>query len=138
MTVGAELIAPCGMNCQICLGYLRERNRCLGCRADDVHKRASCVKCSIVNCEFLHSTQSGFCYDCPKYPCRRLSELDKRYRTNYSMSMIENLEFIREHGLTAFAEKEEQRWRCQECGNVISVHRSFCLKCGKSRADSTM
>ncbi len=26
------LIAPCGMNCGTCLGYLREKNKCVGCR----------------------------------------------------------------------------------------------------------
>ena len=136
MTQDVQLIAPCGMNCQVCLAYLRDRNQCFGCRADDINKRASCVGCSIANCELLKATQSGFCYECPKYPCRRLRDLDKRYRTKYGMSMIENLAFIRESGLTAFVEKEDERWRCQSCGAVICVHRDFCLQCGKSRVDS--
>jgi hypothetical protein len=24
------LVAPCGMNCGLCMGYLRDKNRCLG------------------------------------------------------------------------------------------------------------
>ena len=28
-------IAPCGMNCSICRGYLRKKNKCLGCREID-------------------------------------------------------------------------------------------------------
>ena len=30
-----ELIAPCGMDCGLCMGYLREKNTCGGCRAGD-------------------------------------------------------------------------------------------------------
>ena len=32
-----------------------------------------------------------YCYECAEFPCRSLKHLDKRYRTNYRMSMIENL-----------------------------------------------
>ena len=131
MTVDIALIAACGMNCGVCLAYLRDRRKCPGCRADAINKRNSCVRCTIMNCELLQSTRSGFCYECLKYPCRRLRELDKRYRTKYGMSMIDNLEFIREHGLTAFVEKENERWRCRKCGGVVCVHRGFCSTCGE-------
>lgn len=89
------LIAPCGMNCGICLAYLRTKNRCEGCWGENEHKPKHCVKCVIKNCELLAKTDSKFCYDCEKYPCTRLKQLDKRYRTNYSMSMIENLDSIK-------------------------------------------
>ncbi|MBN1856552.1 MAG: DUF3795 domain-containing protein [Dehalococcoidia bacterium] len=135
MAVGVELIAPCGMNCGVCLGYLRDRRKCAGCHGRDANSTASRARCTIVNCALRQSTESGFCYECPKYPCRRLRELDKRYRTKYSMSMIENLEFIRDHGLAAFVEKENERWRCRKCGGVICVHRGGCFNCGESRTD---
>ncbi|MDD5456566.1 MAG: hypothetical protein PHV30_05985 [Candidatus Margulisbacteria bacterium] len=32
------LIAPCGMNCAICLGYLREKNKCPGCSETDAYE----------------------------------------------------------------------------------------------------
>ena len=31
------------------------------------------------------------------FPCRRLKELDKRYHTRYHMSIIDNLNYIKEH-----------------------------------------
>ena len=34
-SLDATLIAPCGMNCGICVGHLREKNRCAGCNSDD-------------------------------------------------------------------------------------------------------
>ncbi|MFP4548954.1 MAG: DUF3795 domain-containing protein [Fidelibacterota bacterium] len=123
-------IAPCGMNCGICLKVLRDKNRCGGCRGSDENKSKYCIQCVIINCE--HLPASGFCYDCDKIPCRRLKQLDKRYRAKYHMSMLENLEFIKNHGLSTFVKKENERWRCPDCGGLICVHRKGCLDCQKN------
>ena len=37
-TFDPDLIAPCGMNCNICMAYLREKNKCPGCREIDINK----------------------------------------------------------------------------------------------------
>lgn len=125
-----DLIAPCGMNCGICIGHLREKRPCGGCfKKDDENKPMVCRSCKIVNCELLAETRSGFCYDCKKYPCSRLKQLDKRYRTNYAMSMLENLESIKTKGLEKFLEQEEEKWTCRVCGSGLCVHRNFCLDC---------
>ncbi len=125
-----NLIAPCGMNCGLCIGYLREKKPCGGCfKRNDKNKPKQCRSCSIVNCENLAKTESGFCFECKKYPCARLKNLDKRYRTNYSMSMIENLNFIQNYGFQKFIRNEEKRWTCKVCGTGLSVHRNFCLNC---------
>lgn len=125
-----ELIAPCGMNCGLCIGHLREKKPCGGCfKKDDDNKPKVCRSCIIVNCELLAKTESGFCYDCEKYPCTRLKNLDNRYRTKYGMSMIENLEYIRERGLKQFLLNEESRWKCPVCGEGLCVHRNQCLNC---------
>lgn len=129
MKEAASLIAPCGMNCAICLGYLRERKRCHGCRHGDTDKLTSRARCVIRNCRHIETGESGFCYDCSKYPCARLKQLDKRYTTKYGMSMLENLQFIREHGLVAFIEREDDRWRCRKCGGTVCVHRGYCYRC---------
>jgi hypothetical protein len=57
-------------------------------------------------CELLGKGIVRFCYDCMDFPCRRLETLDKRYRTFYHMSMMENLEFIKKYGMERFLEKE--------------------------------
>ena len=49
-----ELIAPCGMNCGICMAYLREKNKCPGCRVIDINKSISVQKCKIKNCYELN------------------------------------------------------------------------------------
>ena len=124
-------IAPCGMNCSVCMAHLRKHKKCPGCHGEDTNKSVSAVNCIIRNCQTIKGNQSGFCYECAEYPCKRLKQLDKRYRTRYSMSMIENLEFIKEKGLSSFVEKENERWRCKKCGGVICVHRGYCYQCGE-------
>ncbi|RPI97930.1 MAG: DUF3795 domain-containing protein [Spirochaetales bacterium] len=126
-------IAPCGMNCALCLAYLREKNTCPGCIGPDEGKSFSCVACRIKNCKQPKSRNSRFCLACAQFPCARLKHLDKRYRTKYGMSMIENLENIRELGIKKFVAQEKIRWKCPECGGTICVHRKDCIYCGCSR-----
>jgi hypothetical protein len=130
-TIKEEMIAPCGMNCRLCLGNQRKKNHCKGCRneIDIRYKTKGSVSCIIKNCSVIQSNESGFCFECDKYPCRRLKQLDKRYQTKYHMSMLENLEQINQDGIDSFLRNEENKWTCKECGNIVCVHRAFCLVC---------
>ena len=40
------------------------------------------------------------------FPCDRLKTLNDRYKERYKMSMIENLSFIKEHGMQNFLEEQ--------------------------------
>jgi hypothetical protein len=126
-----ELIAPCGMNCALCMAWQREKDRCPGCRDDDAEKSKSRATCVIKNCDRLEQSGLKYCSSrCEKYPCKRLRDLDKRYRTKYRMSMIENLESIEAVGIRAFVRAEKERWACPDCGGVICVHKACCSVCG--------
>ncbi len=126
----SHLIAPCGMNCGLCIGHLRPQKTCPGCAAQSETKPISCQKCIIVNCEQILKSDLKFCYTCSTYPCTRLKNLDKRYRTKYGMSMLENLDNIKTYGLEVFLETEAHKWACKTCGTGLSVHRENCLNCG--------
>jgi hypothetical protein len=126
-----SLIAPCGMNCGICMAYLRDKNKCSGCRGVNTYKPITRVRCKIKNCEFFQKDGAKFCFECGKFPCDNLKHLDKRYRTKYDMSMIENLEYIREYGIRKFVKKENARWTCSRCAGTICVHKGCCIDCGK-------
>ena len=128
----SSLIAPCGMNCGVCMAYLREKRKCPGCRGSNENK-FSRVHCRIKNCDELTKKNNKFCFMCKKFPCARLKQLDKRYRTKYSMSMLENLEHIKKLGVRAFVKNEIARWSCPHCGGVICVHRGYCYKCGEQK-----
>jgi len=127
-----HLIAPCGMNCGTCLGYLREKNKCPGCRISSSDKAVSVKRCTVTQCSHLQTTASKFCYDCEKFPCRRIKDLDKRYSTKYRTSFIENLTMIKEEGLDRFLVFESKRRTCEHCGSVLSVHRDHCIKCNRT------
>jgi len=126
-----HLIAPCGMNCGTCIGYLRDKNRCPGCRVSSSDKAISVRKCIVPDCSHLQKTISKFCYECEKFPCQRIKNLDKRYRTKYGTSFIENLAIIKEKGLGQFLVFETKRRTCKNCGSVLSVHRANCINCGR-------
>lgn len=128
-----QLIAPCGMNCGTCVAYLRDKKACPGCFGDNANKSKTCVECIIKNCPELTASRSKYCGLCPGFPCKRLKQLDKRYRTKYGMSMIKNLAKIREIGIRSFVKEEKQRWACSTCGHTLCVHRNTCPQCGAPR-----
>jgi hypothetical protein len=129
--MNSKHIAPCGINCGLCLGYLRDKNRCLGCRASNIGKPESKYRCVVKTCPHFENDKSKFCYDCPKFPCRRIKQLDQRYRTKYNYSPIDSLLMIKEKGIRTFLKDQKQKWTCLKCGGVICVHRGKCLKCSK-------
>jgi hypothetical protein len=122
-----SLIAPCGMNCGTCIAYMRPKNKCPGCW--QVEQGKARVNCVIRNCDLLEKTDSKFCFDCQKYPCKRLKQLDKRYRTKYNTSFLDNLIMIKEKGIGFFLNFETSRRKCPDCGATLSVHRDHCLAC---------
>ncbi|MFA7400980.1 MAG: DUF3795 domain-containing protein [Bacteroidales bacterium] len=122
-------IAPCGIICNICHGFQRNKNTCVGCLADG-NKAYRCDICSFKMCPEKKGNSHFFCFDCEKFPCRRLNNLEKRYVTNYSESPIQNLMLIREIGLDAFIKQETIKWLCPVCGQLLCVHKNKCLHCG--------
>jgi hypothetical protein len=105
------------------VAYLRDKNTCPGCRSIDSGKtceyRSTCI---IKNCEQLEKNNWKYCSDkCEKFPCKRLKNLDKRYRNKYDMSMIDNLQNIKKLGIRKFVEKEKKRWT--KGNQVFCVHR---------------
>lgn len=129
-----NLIAPCGMNCAVCSGYLARRYDvkkkgikmpyCAGCRPRD-------KKCAFLKkrCRKLMNKKVNFCFECQEFPCQNLEHIDERYRANFHMSEIENLEFIKKNGLKKFMEKEAQKWKCPKCGGLICCHNGLCFNC---------
>ena len=130
-----DLIAPCGMNCGICKAYLAysrgvpykkgEVSHCKGCLVRNKN-------CAFIrrDCEKLRKKQIRFCHKCADMPCKQLAKLDELYRARYGMSMIENLKMIRERGIAEFLKSQSEKYRCSNCGDIISVHNGKCYACG--------
>ena len=129
-TIRTTLIAPCGMNCRLCIAYTRDNKACPGCRGDDRVKSKTRVMCRIKKCEEMGQGKAGYCFSCESFPCVRLNHLDRRYRAKYGMSMIDNLVRIRDVGISQFIRNEKEWWTCAKCGEIICVHKPQCLSCG--------
>jgi hypothetical protein len=132
--ISEELIAPCGMKCAICSRYLAyfnklKRSQCVGCRPRNKRCTYLFGKCAGINKSSNENT--AFCFKCRQYPCKRLNHLDERYRNNYGMSPIDNLEFIKNNGITKFIKDQYKKHRCLKCGSLISTHNGKCFKCQK-------
>ena len=97
---------------------------CKGCRPRD-------KKCSFLKkkCDLLLNNAVDFCYECKDFTNESLKHLDKRYRTFFHMSFIENLNFIKEHGVRKFLEIQREKWECTDCGKVICCHNGICFSC---------
>jgi hypothetical protein len=128
-------IAPCGMNCSICMAFLRTKNKCTGCRGSVEGKAKTVISCKIKNCEQLNS---DYCFTCIDYPCKRIKHIDKRYRSKYHMSMVENLQNIQSIGIAQFVINERKRWACPICGGTICVHKGQCMSCSKKLLSESM
>lgn len=130
--IPAELIAPCGMNCALCSRYLSflnnlTRSQCVGCRPGK-------KKCAYIfkKCTGINHTSKGnasFCYECAQYPCKQITRMDIRYKKNYKMSVIDNLEYIKKMGIEKFIKQQYEKYHCPVCGGLISIHNRKCFKC---------
>ena len=129
-----DLIAPCGMNCGICIGFFgytmsgkKRKSICTGCTPSG----KSCAHLKKY-CKRLLKKEVDYCYECSEFPCKQLQKLDDKYRKRFNMSMIENLEYIRDNSMKDFLKQQEKKYRCPECGGFICVHTTFCYSCKKS------
>ena len=131
-----DLIAWCGMNCGICKRYLAYSNGVPEERGKLTHCRGCLLEKARANCYIKKGCKNKakdclrFCFECDKMPCENMKHLDKRYRENYCMSMVENLNEIKGKGVENFLESQGCKYRCSECGDVFSVHDGKCYKCG--------
>jgi len=135
-TMDTGMVAPCGINCAVCYAHLtRKSGLCPGCNSEKEGKMGYCSRCKIKNCEKLKDIKSNSCVDCQDFPCQRIKNLDKRYSLRYRMSVIKNLQNIKEQGIKKFEESEKAKWSCKACQGIVCVHSGECIDCGKKRAD---
>ena len=134
-----EMIAPCGMNCSICIGFFgytmagaKRKKQCIGCKPSN--KSCDHIK---KYCEKLRKKEIDYCYESVDFPCKYIQRLDTKYRERFRMSMIANLEYIRDRGMQEFLKGQQERHKCQNCGGVICVHNGICYLCDNQTHGST-
>ncbi len=131
-TILKDLIAPCGMNCAICSKYLvyvnkLKRSQCAGCRTGQGTCAYLFAKCTGENKD--STCNRVFCFECRKYPCSEIQRMDKRYKKNHRMSVVDNLTTIKKRGIDTFIKEQYEKYHCSECNGLISIHNGKCFKC---------
>jgi len=134
-----ELVAPCGMNCNVCSAYLayssglpKKRGKITHCQGCLPRKK----KCAFLKgqCAKIRNGKIRFCFECSSFPCENLEKIDSRYRENYGVSFTDNLRKIEKGGLDDFLREQEKRYRCGRCGGTKSVHSGKCYGCEEIRS----
>jgi hypothetical protein len=121
------MFAPCGMNCMVCYKHCYHKNPCAGCLNSDEGKPQHCRKCKIKDC--VREKDVSYCYECSEYPCKQIKNLEKSYNTRYGASLIDNSNFVKEHGFSEFMIQQKETFTCPACGGIISIHDSECSDC---------
>lgn len=130
-----ELIAPCGIDCSHCSAYLngqyephgRYKSKCAGCRPRN--KQCAFLK---KHCPLLPDNKVDFCFECPDFPCERLTHLEERYKIRgFPTSFIANNKRLKEVGPEKLRKELDKRFACPDCGGPTSIHDRICYVCGK-------
>ena len=85
------------------------------------------------NCEYFDE-----CNDrckCDEFPCKvYLAKLPDSHagdsRFTYRHELFDSLTRLAEIGVEQWILEQEQKWRCPECGGVVSFYKYTCAKCG--------
>ena len=130
-----ELIAPCGMNCGVCKSYLaysrgvlKEKGKVSHCNSCRPRAKNCYIK---RGCKKLRTNHVQSCYECTDMPCKNLEHLETRYQERYATSLVGNLMELKEKGMEQFLRTQEARFKCSNCGDVVSVHDQKCYTCKK-------
>jgi hypothetical protein len=107
--------------------------QCDGCLSGGM-LAAHCQRCDIRLCAANKQNDSR-CSNCKELPCNRFTNLinmgDYLHRKEY----LPNLKNMREMGVQEWVKKEEERWRCPQCGLPMSWYDTECIGCGAKRSD---
>lgn len=133
--IDPAMFAPCGMNCMVCYKHCDHKKPCAGCLHSDRGKPEHCRKCRIKDC--VKEKGLSYCFACAQYPCKPIKHLEKSYRTRYGASLTAHSEFVREHGLELFMERQKERYTCPTCGGVFSIHDRECSECREKMDEQT-
>jgi len=142
-----NLVAPCGLYCGACSGYLSTHGRggaskakqsgtgtmqCDGCLGGG-RLLAHASKCAIRECA-EKKTKTRRCSECEEFPCSRITDFNNDGVQHHS-EVLENLRQLREKGIKEWTKYEEERWTCPKCKTKLSWYDAECLECKTARSD---
>ena len=156
MAINPEFCSPCGLYCGVCAIYIAHRDnnqkfkerlanlykggvpgkgtlpesenltaediRCSGCLSDD--RFMHCNQCEIREC----AKEKGFsgCHQCDDFPCRHIENFSMTVGKKVIMRCVP---YRRKVGTEKWAQDEEGRYYCPECGNKVFRGVVKCNQC---------
>ena len=145
-----KLIGICGIYCGTCPSYLAPREndveqlerraqrhgysteeaRCNGCHSDKV--MPLCVECRPGFRKCAREHEVTWCFECTDFPCQRLRDFKYVHIEEgiyHHEHLIDELQYIKEHGIEAWLEKKEREGRCPQCGKRLYWFTRRCPDC---------
>jgi hypothetical protein len=111
-----HLAAACGTYCGACPAYIAKHS-------EDMQMKMKLQRLCAAN-----KQNDSRCSDCQELPCYRITNLINMGAYLHRKEYLPNLKNIREMGVQEWVKKEEERWRCPQCGLPISYMRICSVK----------
>jgi hypothetical protein len=111
-------------------GYLVEEIRCDGCLSDKVYP--TCIECRHGFRECSKAKGVTWCFECTDFPCQRLRDFLNIHVVNgisHHALLIEELHYMKDHGIDAWVEKQEKASQCPSCRQRVYWHDHQCPYC---------
>ncbi len=146
----SQLVGICGLFCGTCPNYLAyqkndveqleqisqatgipvEEIRCDGCLSDRVMPQ--CVECRHGFRQCASEKKVTWCWGCPDFPCQRLRNFTNVHIVNgisHHTHVIEDLQYMKEHGIEQWVREQEKAGRCSQCGERLYWFARKCPNC---------
>jgi hypothetical protein len=146
-----ELVGICGIYCGTCPSYLAqvendiaelekraqemgftvEEVRCNGCLSDKV--MPTCIECRYGFRQCAIEYGVTWCFECQDFPCQRLEDFRHVHIVDgisHHEHLVDELYYLREHGIEDWLEKREKEGRCPQCGRRLYWFVRVCPDCG--------
>ncbi len=121
----------CGLFCGTCPAY---PETCEGCLSGKLAEHCAICAAGFRDCARGH--QVTRCFECGEFPCSRLETFSKEHIVNgicHHTHVIDNLRYMKDHGIEAFLESQVKETTCPDCGQFIIWYETECRKCGKEK-----
>lgn len=128
------LLSYCGLYCGACPSYYK--GTCLGCRSEDkAQNRKSKWNCKIRKC-CINEKEVQHCGECSDFICALISKklIDSHpnnYKFHYRHEIPNNLDQIINMNANDWLKRQEEKWKCEECGGDIVFYQYKCMECEK-------
>lgn len=111
-------------------GFPVEELQCHGCQSDNVSVHCKdCVHGFRICAEKKHVK---WCFECEEFPCQRLKDFSEVHIVNgikHHEHVIDDLKYMKKHGIQEWVKIQDKKARCKGCGEVLYWFDLECPDC---------